>query len=53
MQAAAERFAQGLGKPDLKASTGLLFRFHNRHGTANRKTCGESPSADDVSVQPF
>jgi hypothetical protein len=48
VQAAAERVAQRLGEPSFKASTGWLFRFHNRHGIANR----ESLSADDVSVEP-
>jgi hypothetical protein len=53
LQAAAERFAQRLGEYDFKASTGWLFRFRNRHGTANRKICEESLSAENVSVQPF
>jgi hypothetical protein len=53
LQAAAERLAQRLGEPDFKASTGCLFRFCNRHGTANRKICGESLSVDDLVLSHF
>lgn len=53
LQAAAERLAQRLGGTDFKVSTCWLFRFCNRHGTANRKICGENLSADDVSIEPF
>jgi hypothetical protein len=53
LQAVAEKFAQRLGEPNFKASTGCLFRFHNRHGIGNTEICGESLTADDVSVEPF
>jgi hypothetical protein len=44
-------FAQRLGEPDLKSSTGWLFRFRNGHGVANRQICGESLCTDDVSAE--
>jgi hypothetical protein len=50
--AGERRFAQRLGEPDLRSSTGWLFRFRNGHGVANRKICGESLIADDASVEP-
>uniref|UniRef100_A0A673UP80 Tigger transposable element derived 7 n=1 Tax=Suricata suricatta TaxID=37032 RepID=A0A673UP80_SURSU len=54
LQAAAERFAQGLGRTDFKASTGWLFRFRNRHAIGNRKVCGEQVlSAVSENVEPF
>jgi hypothetical protein len=53
LQAVAERLPRDFREPDFKASTDWLFQFRNRPGIANRKMCGESPSADDVSVEAF
>lgn len=53
LQPAAERFVQRLGEPDFKASTDGLFRVRNRHGIANRNSCGESLSAEHMILETF
>ncbi|XP_069168952.1 tigger transposable element-derived protein 7-like [Procambarus clarkii] len=50
---AAERLAEKLNIDNIKASTGWVCRFKERHGIINKKICGEALSADVGSVNAF
>jgi hypothetical protein len=53
LQAAAERFFSETWRGRFQSKYRLTFQIPNRHGIASRKICGESLSADDMSVEPF
>jgi transposase len=51
LRAAAEKLSEHMGIA-FRASDGWLWRFRKRHGISNRKTSGESLSADIDRVEP-
>ena len=53
IQDAATKLAREMGIQDFTASGGWLWRFRRRHAMGNRKSCGETASADHESVGQF